>query len=350
MEAQTATKPLGIDVSAVTAWLVEHVGGLEPPLEFERIAEGQSNLTYRVSDAARRIVVLRRPPTGDILPSAHDMVREYRILRGLASAEMAVPRPIALCEDASVTGAAFYAMEHVDGLVVNSVATAEQLTPTARRETGMSMMRTLARLQSTDLDTSGLAELRRPGSYVSRQLRRWRRQWGASRTREAPLIDEVADRLETNAPEQREEAVVHGDYHLLNTIVGADGSVRAVVDWELCTVGDPLADLGLTTAYWSELGKPAAADGRLFREPITALAGFPTAAELAAEYERNSGRDLAPLPFWVSFAYWKIAIITEGVYRRWLDNPALGTDPGHLGAAVDRLAGLADRSAAEASF
>ena len=350
MKASTTPQPLGIDVPAVSAWLVEHVHDLEPPLEFERIGEGQSNLTYRVHDAARRVVVLRRPPTGEILPSAHDMVREHRILTGLSSAHMPVPRPLALCEDPSVTGAPFYAMEHVQGLVVNSRDAAERLTPPARRETGTSMMRTLARLQSTDLDASGLSDLRRPGGYASRQLRRWRRQWEASRTHEAPLIDELADRLEANVPEEREETVVHGDFHLLNAIVGPDGSIRAVVDWELCTVGDPLADLGLTIAYWGELGTPAASEGRLFREPITDLAGFPTAPDLVAEYQRASGRDVSPLPFWLSFAYWKIAIITEGVYRRWLDNPALGTDPGHLGAAVDRLAGLADRAGAEASI
>jgi aminoglycoside phosphotransferase (APT) family kinase protein len=349
METSAAPQPLGIDVPDVSAWLVEHVPHLEPPLEFDRIGEGQSNLTYRVVDAARRIVVLRRPPTGDILPSAHDMVREYRILSGLSLAQMPVPRPLALCEDAAVTGAAFYAMEYVDGHVVNSREAGERLTPEARRETGTSMMRTLARLQSTDLDASGLSELRRPGGYASRQLRRWRRQWEASRTHDAPLIDDVADRLEANLPPEREETVVHGDFHLLNTIVGPDGRVRAVVDWELCTVGDPLADLGLTIAYWSELGEPAGSDGRLFREPITDLPGFPTPDELVSEY-RASDRDLTSLPFWLSFAYWKIAIIAEGVYRRWLDNPALGTDPGHLGAAVDRLAGLADRAAAEASI
>lgn len=348
--ARLAVEPAGIDVAAVTAWVAAHVAGLEPPLDFARVGEGQSNLTYRVQDAAARTVVLRRPPTGAILPSAHDMAREYRVLAGLASAAMPVPRPLALCEDAAVTGAVFYVMEHVDGLVLNTLAAAEGLGPAARAEAGMSMARTLAKLQSTDLEASGLAEMRRPGSYCSRQLRRWRRQWDASRTRDLPLVDELADRLEANMPEETEVTVVHGDFHLLNTIVGADGPVRAVVDWELCTVGDPLGDLGLTIAYWNELGKPAAEEGRLFREPITDLPGFPSSGELAAEYGRVSERELAELPFWVSFAYWKIAIIAEGVYRRWLDNPASGSDPEHIGAAVARLATLADRAAKEASI
>jgi aminoglycoside phosphotransferase (APT) family kinase protein len=350
MTSATAPPPVGIDVQAVTTWLAEHLPDVQPPLEFRRIGEGQSNLTYRVHDAAGRVVVLRRPPTGEILPSAHDMAREYRTLTGLAAADMPVPRPLALCEDAAVTGAVFYAMEHVEGLVLNTVEAAKQLTPAGRAETGMSMMRTLARLQSTDLDTSGLAEMRRPGGYASRQLRRWRRQWQASRTRDLPLVDRLADRLEESIPEETEETVVHGDFHLLNTIVGPEGTVRAVVDWELCTVGDPLGDLGLTIAYWNELGKPAASERRLFREPITDLPGFPAAAELTVEYGRASGRDLAPLPFWVSFAYWKIAIIAEGVYRRWLDDHALGSDPEHLGAAVDRLIHLAEHTATEAAI
>jgi aminoglycoside phosphotransferase (APT) family kinase protein len=224
------------------------------------------------------------------------------------------------------------------------------MTPAARAETGRSMVRTLVRLQSTDLEASGLAEMRRPGSYGSRQLRRWRRQWEASRTRDLPRVDALADRLEANVPEETDVTVVHGDFHLLNVIVGPDGEVRAVVDWELCTVGDPLADLGLTIAYWSELGKPAGEERHLFREPITDLPGFPDSAELIAVYERASGRDVSALGFWLAFAYWKIAIITEGVYRRWLDNPSSGSNPAHVGAAVERLVELANRSARETSI
>ncbi len=350
MSSPRTTAPPGIDVTPVTAWVTDHVPGLEPPLAFERVGEGQSNLTYKVRDAADKVVVLRRPPTGEILPSAHDMGREYRVLTGLALADMPAPRPLALCEDATVTGAPFYVMENVDGLVLSTVAAAERLTPNARAQTGRSLIRTLAQLQSTDLDGTGLGEMRRPGSYASRQLRRWRRQWEASRTRELPLVDRVADRLEASVPEETEVTVVHGDYHLLNTIVGPDGEVRAVVDWELCTVGDPLADLGLTMAYWNELGKPAAEERHLFREPITELEGFAASHELADEYGRASGRDLSAVPFWVSFAYWKIAVIAEGVYRRWLDNPTSGTEPEHIGAAVERLTELADRAAVTAPW
>jgi aminoglycoside phosphotransferase (APT) family kinase protein len=349
LEQATAAQP-GIDVDSVTAWMTEHVSGIEPPLAFMRVGDGQSNLTYRVRDAGGRVVVLRRPPTGEILATAHDMGREHRVLTGLASADMPVPRPLAMCEDDAVTGAPFYVMEHVDGLVLGTVAAAESIGADARARVGSSLVETLARLQTTDLDTTGLAEMRRPGSYASRQLRRWRRQWEASRTRDLPVVDRVADRLEASVPEETEVTIVHGDYHLLNTIVGPEGEVRAVVDWELCTVGDPLADLGLTMAYWQELGQPAAEARHLFREPITQLDGFASAESLASEYERVSGRDVSALPFWVSFAYWKIAVIAEGVYRRWLDNPTSGTEPEHIGAAVERLAGLADRAAAQASL
>ena len=339
----------GIDLARVTSWVVDHVPGLAAPLELTRISEGQSNLTYRVRDAGGRTVVLRRPPTGEILPSAHDVAREFRVLTGLASQDMPVPRPLALCDDPDVTGAVFYVMEHVDGLVLNTLDTAEQIPETARTEAGRSLGRTLARLQSTDLEASGLSGLSRPGSYADRQLRRWRRQWDASKTRDLPLVDDLADRLAANAPEESGSTVVHGDSHPLNVIVGPDGEVRAVLDWELCTVGDPLGDLGLTVAYWNELGEPAAGEGRLFREPITALPGFPDSDELVAEYERASGRDVSALGFWVAFAYWKIAIIVEGVYARWLANPDSGSDPEHLGAAVERLAGLADHAAREAA-
>jgi aminoglycoside phosphotransferase (APT) family kinase protein len=238
----------------------------------------------------------------------------------------------------------------VEGLVLTTLETAERITPEARGAAGRSMVHTLVKLQSTDLEASCLAEMRRPGSYASRQLRRWRRQWEASKTRDIPLVGALAGRLEANLPDETDATLVHGDFHLLNVIVGPDGGVRAVVDWELCTVGDPLADLGLTVAYWNELGRPAREERNLFREPITDLPGFPESAELVAEYGRASGRDLSALGFWVAFAYWKIAIIAEGVYRRWLDNPASGTDPEHIGAAVMRLDELADQAARKASI
>jgi aminoglycoside phosphotransferase (APT) family kinase protein len=334
----------GVDRARVTAWLVDRIPGLVGPLEFTRVGEGQSNLTFRVDDAGGRSIVIRRPPLGEILASAHDVAREYRILTALSAAGARVPRTFALCTDVDVTAAPFYAMEHVDGLVLSHVQTAKQLTSAARAAVGRDLAATLAGFHAFDLDALGLGDLRRPESLISRQVRRWKRQWEASKTRELPLVDELADRFAEKLPEERESVLVHGDFHLGNALVGRGGDVRAVLDWELCSVGDPMADVGLLVAYWNEFGAGGTGRGGLFREPVTALPGFATAAELVDEYARASGREVSELGFWVAFAYWKIAVIVEGVYRRWLIDPANGSDAGTLQPAVTRLAELAQEA------
>jgi aminoglycoside phosphotransferase (APT) family kinase protein len=331
----------GIDQQPLTKWLTDRLPELEPPFRFTRVGEGQSNLTFRLDDAAGHAVVLRRPPLGEILASAHDMEREHRILSGLASAGARVPQPLAVCDDPDVTGAPFYVMEHVDGLIVTKVETAERLEPDARAAAARSLVQTLSELQAVDLDAAGLGDFKRPESLASRQLRRWTRQWHASKTAELPVIEEVAELLAARMPDELESVLVHGDYRLDNAVLSPAGDVLAVLDWELCSVGDPLADVGLMIAYWNELGAVAGQAGALFREPVTAVAGFPTGAELATEYARASGRDLADLDYWVAFAYWKVAIIVEGVYRRWLNDPGNGSGAGALQPAVARLAGLA---------
>ena len=327
----------GIDASSVTTWLAERLPELEPPLRFTRVGEGQSNLTFRVDDAAGARLVLRRPPLGEILASAHDVAREHRILSALGATEVPVPRMLALCDDAAVTGAPFYAMEHVDGLILTRVEAAKRLDHSVRAAAASAVATTLAKLHAVDLDAIGLGDFKRRESLISRQLRRWKRQWEASKTRELPAIDEVGDLLAAQMPEERETVMLHGDYHLHNVVLGTDGSVRALLDWELCTAGDPLADAGQMVAYWNEL---RASDG-LFREPVADVAGFPDSSGLAAAYTHASGRDLAGIGYWVAFAYWKIAIIVEGVYRRWLNDPANGSDAGALSPAVGRLADLA---------
>jgi aminoglycoside phosphotransferase (APT) family kinase protein len=274
------------------------------------------------------------------------MDREHRILTGLATAGARVPQPLAACDDPEVTGAPFYVMEHVDGVILTKVKAAESLAPTARAHALRSLVETLVELQAVDLDAAGLGDFKRPESLASRQLRRWTRQWEASKTAELPVIEEVAERLTALMPDEHESVLVHGDYRLDNAVLADDGEVKAVLDWELCTVGDPLADVGLAIAYWNELGAVAGTPGALFREPVTAVEGFPDGSELAAEYARASGRDLAGLQFWTAFAYWKVAIIVEGVYRRWLNDPGNGSGAGELQPAVARLAGLA-RSALE---
>ena len=344
-----ATTVPGVDVERLAPWLSAQLPGLVPPFSFTRIGAGQSNLTYRLTDAEGASVVLRRPPLGEILASAHDMGREHTVLSALAGAGARVPRPLAFCDDVAVIGAPFYVMEHVDGLVLSSVETAERLDPVARTSTAEGMAGTLARLHALDVDAIGLGSLRRPDSLGARQLRRWTKQWHASKTRELRDVDEVGELLAKRLPEEREQCLVHGDYHLGNALVSPGGEIQAILDWELCTVGDPLADVGLMVAYWGENAAAAHESDVLFPEPVTALPGFPDAHALAATYLRAAGRDASELGYWVAFAYWKVAIIVEGVYRRWLNDPTNGTDAGRLGAAVPRLARLAAEAASSSS-
>ena len=337
----------GIDLSRLTTWLRTDLPALKAPFNFTRIGAGQSNLTYKLVDSAGSAVVLRRPPLGEILSSAHDMAREHMVLTALSQAGARVPRTFAFCADDDVCGAPFFVMENVDGLVLSSVAVAETLDPDARRAVGLEMANTLAALHALDVDAIGLSDLRRPESLAERQLRRWARQWHASKTRELPLIDELAELFAARLPDEREQTLVHGDYHLGNALFDSDGTMRAVLDWELCTVGDPLADAGMMVAYWTEMAAAAHGEDALFPEPVTALPGFPGPEELVGAYLRASGRNPAALGFWVAFAYWKVAIIVEGVYRRWLNDPANGSAAERLQPAVSRLATLASRAAAD---
>ena len=335
----------GIDAERLTAWLSEHLG-LRAPLRFRRIGGGQSNLTFRIDDAAGRAVALRRPPLGEVLQTAHDMGREHHVQKHLSQVGMPVPRQLALCEDPGVTGAPFYVMELVEGLILTSVALAESQRPEIRRASALSLATTLALLQSVDLDAAGLGDMRRPRAYADRQLRRWQGQWEASRTRDLPLVDDLTRRLTDAMPQEREAVLVHGDYRLDNVILGPDGAVIAVLDWELCTVGHPLADVGLMLAYWQEARDP----GGLFDE-IAAREGFPTSDELARAYGEAAGRDLGHLDWFVAFAYWKMAIIAEGVYRRWLNDPANGAESAaQVGAMVPRIVSQADEAARRAGI
>jgi len=341
--------PAGIDAARASAWLASALPELRPPLRFTRIGEGQSNLTYLVCDAAGGEVVVRRPPLGALLPSAHDMAREHRILAALAGAGAPVPRPLALCEDEAVIGAPFYAMSYARGSILRTIASAQELSPAARERAGRALARTLSDLHRIDLDAAGLGELRRPEPLASRQLRRWTRQWHASKTRELPLVDELAQTFAARMPPEPAATLVHGDYRLDNVVLGGDGAVVAVLDWELASTGDPLADVGLMLVYWAEQGAAARGPRPFFREPVTELDGFPTAAAIAAEYAAASGRDIGELGLWVAFGYWKLAVILEGVYRRWLNDPANGAGAGEFGPAVPRLLECAVRALDESA-
>jgi aminoglycoside phosphotransferase (APT) family kinase protein len=343
----------GIDAAPVTAWLAGHIDGVRPPFMFELISGGRSNLTFKVTDAAGRRLVLRRPPMSHVLPTAHDMGREFRIISALRPTPVPVAPALAYCDDEAVNGRPFYIMEFVDGFILRGAAEAEAaLDERTRRVAGEDLVDVLAAIHQVDVDAVGLGNLARRDGYIERQLRRWHGQFQQSQLqareigvyRPVPLVDEVHRLLADRVPQQHGTAIVHGDYRIDNTVISAEGRIQAVLDWELCTLGDALADVGTLMAYWSDQavadipgGLPPGAPGQL---AATALPGFPYRAEVAKRYAERSGRDLSELGFYVAFAYWKLACILEGVFVRYAAN-AMSADRG----AADALApGVEDRA------
>ena len=329
----------GIDAAGMAAWFAAHVPGAEQPLRYERIAGGHSNLTYRVSDAGGHEWALRRPPMGKTLSSAHDMAREHRVVSAMAGTGVPTAPLVGLCEDEAVNGAPFYVMEFVRGPVLRGVAEAEAAFPDEddRRAIGLRVADTLAAIHAVDPDAVGLGDLGRREDYVARQLRRWYGQWEKSKTRELPAIDRVHERLAARIPAQVGASIVHGDYRLDNMILADSGEVAAVVDWELCTLGDPLADVGTLMAYWPERDDPIS-----LGEPANLAPGFPTRAELAARYAESSGRDLTEIDFFTALGYWKLAIILEGVMGRYVSG---GYGKFEVDSGIEQFAKLVERLA-----
>jgi aminoglycoside phosphotransferase (APT) family kinase protein len=305
--------PEGIDAGPVTAWFEAHAPAVTPPLAFRLIAGGRSNLTYRVDDQAGHSWVLRRPPLGQVLATAHDMGREHTIISALAPTDVPVAPAVGLSADDSVNGAPFYVMDFVEGLIVRDRTVSDQLSPEARATVGREIPDVLARIHAVDPDEVGLGELGRKEGYIERQLRRWHRQFEQSKTREVPAVDAVHNKLSSRIPEQGRAAIVHGDYRLDNCLVTPEGRIAAVLDWELCTLGDPLADVGLLLVYWTD------PDDALSALPgaATTAPGFPTKAEMVERYAAASGRDVSGVDYYVAFGYWKLACILEGVYARY---------------------------------
>jgi aminoglycoside phosphotransferase (APT) family kinase protein len=335
-----AEVPDGIDVDAVTGWLQDRTE-LEAPLRFAVIQGGRSNLTYRVSDAQDRQVVLRRPPLHGVIESAHDMGREHAIWPGGADRAVPVPATVGFEPDDGVTGAPFYVMRAVDGVVVRDGAAARQLPSQVRAAASRDLVDVLARLHAVDPDVVGLGDLGRKDDYVARQLRRWHGQLQKTRTRDLPLLDDVHARLAADVPVQGPAAIVHGDYRLDNVIVDpATGQVRAVLDWELATLGDPLADVGLLHVYWTEADDLTIP---LLDSP-TVVEGFWSRAEVIAAYGEVARRDLDELPYFVALGYWKLACILEGVYSRYASG-AYGTTDDSFRAFGDVILGLGERAA-----
>ena len=333
--------PAGINAATVGTWLEANVAGATGPFQYTLIAGGHSNLTFRVDDSAGHRYVLRRPPLSHALASAHDMGREHRLISALANSAVPVAPALGLCSDASVNDAPFYVMDFVAGHVVRDNATALQvLTPATRRRASLSLVETMAAIHAVDLDAVGLADLGRHEGYIERQLKRWYGQWNASKTHELGAIDRVHEALSTRIPPQGPATIVHGDYRLDNCMVDDAGNVIAVLDWELCTLGDPMADLGLLMVYWT--GPHDEPSTSSFAPTTTE--GFLDRAELAAHYAKVSGRDVSQLDYYVSFAYWKLACIIEGVYARYVAG-AMGThDPSTFAAFATQVEAAAQRA------
>ncbi|MGB8195847.1 MAG: phosphotransferase family protein [Acidimicrobiales bacterium] len=320
---------VGIDEPQVTAWMVEHVGAVAP-LSFELIAGGRSNLTFRVIDAAGTAFALRRPPTSHVLPTAHDMVREHMIISALYPLGIPVAQPLGLCVDDEVNERPFYVMEFVDGAILRDRAQAEAAFDEGLRGViGDHLAATLAQLHDVDVESAGLGDLARHDGYIERQLRRWRTQYEQMHVEgvdHGGLIEAVGDELSARIPNQQRVSVVHGDYRLDNTVLDDGGRVRAILDWEICTLGDPIADLGLLMVYWAE---PDDATASLLGVSPTTAQGFATRDQVLQAYASHSSLDLSRVAYYQAFGYWKLACIMQGVFARYSAGAA-GGDQGSV--------------------
>lgn len=338
----------GIDAAGVTGWFADHAPDAVPPLAFDLIAGGHSNLTYRVTDSEGHRWVLRRPPLGHVLATAHDMGREHRIIAALGATDVPVPPVVGLCEDDAVNGAPFYVMGFVDGQVVRTPADAERLSLEQRLKASESIVDVMAAIHAVDVEAVGLGDLGRHDGYIERQLKRWYRQYQGS-VELAPeaghaTVDRVHETLAAKVPVQQAVAIVHGDYRLDNCMLGDDGSIAAVLDWEICTLGDPLADLGLLWVYWAQEGDPSS----LPQMSPTALPGFLDKAQVVERYAAASGLDVSELDYYVAFGFWKLTCIIAGVYARYAAG-AMGTGVEEAQVRgfemmLDALAGLTEEA------
>ncbi len=319
---------VGYDVAAVQAWITEHTSAVKPPCKWTRLEGGHSNLTYLLTDAAGDEAVVRRPPMGELLPKAHDMGREFTIISGLRDTDVPVPIAHGYCEDPSVTGAHFYVMSYVKGRPLFSQEDAqEHLSEAARANVSGSFMDVLAALHSVDPDAVGLGDLGKREDYVGRQLRTWYRSWTASAEAakyDDPVLHSLHDLLVERKPEQGPARVVHGDYGLHNCLLNPEGEITAVLDWEISTLGDPLADFAYALNGWTEPGDEVINA----EKAATLLPGFGERQRLVERYGQRTGADLSQINYYVCFNYWKSACIIHGVYARYMNDqkPTDGVD------------------------
>jgi aminoglycoside phosphotransferase (APT) family kinase protein len=334
----TGADPPGLDLARLGA----HLSGALPaatvdlPLRAEIIAGGRSNLTYRLTDGRSRWVI-RRPPLGHVLPTAHDMAREFRVIRALHGTSVPVPEALLHCADESVLGAPFYLMSEVPGVVLRSGADYAGLTPADAEHCGRTLVDVLLALHRIDPQEVGLGDFGRPEGYLTRQVAGWYRQWERSATRELPALDALHAGLASSVPDSSHAGIVHGDYRLDNVIFDPSLSrINAVFDWEMSTVGDPLADVGLLYAYTSLAAQGLNPGGASLPPEL----GFPSAARLIEWYAVASGTDLARLDWYIAFSYYKLAIISEGIHARYLAGETVGADFEKIGT---RVPGLVDQ-------
>ncbi len=321
--------PPGLDLDRLRGHLERELPGLvRGPLSAELIEGGRSNLTYAVTDGTGRWVV-RRPPLGHVLATAHDMRREHRVISALHPTAVPVPRALLLCEDESVVGAPFYVMEFVAGTPYRTAGQLSALGPERTRRVVLGLADTLVQLHAVDPAAVGLGDFGRPDGFLERQLRRWGKQLDASRSRELPGIDELHAALAKALPASPAPTVVHGDYRLDNVLIGADDSVGAVLDWEMSTLGDPLTDLGLLVMYSEQRPVPGSPISTTRDAP-----GHPEPAELVERYAAGSGRDVSALPWYTAFAYFKLAVILEGIHYRYTLGQTVGPGFDRIGQLV----------------
>jgi aminoglycoside phosphotransferase (APT) family kinase protein len=320
--------PPGLDLDRLRVLLDrERPGLLAGELSARLIEGGRSNLTYHVFDGTGRWVV-RRPPLGHVLATAHDMRREHRVISALHPTGVPVPAPVLFCEDEEVLGAPFYVMEFVAGTPYRTAQQLAPLGPERTRGAVLGLVDTLVELHSLDPETVGLGDFGRPEGFLERQLRRWGKQLAASRSRELSGIDELHEALGRRLPASGAPAVVHGDYRLDNVLIGEDDRIKAVLDWEMSTLGDPLTDLGLLVMYSTPHGLPDS--------PVSTTAeaaGHPDPSELVERYAARSGRDVSDVAWYTAFAWFKLAVILEGIHYRY----TLGQT---VGGGFDRIGDL----------
>jgi aminoglycoside phosphotransferase (APT) family kinase protein len=331
----TTGGPEGVDLESLRGYFADYVAGADGrTLSAELIAGGRSNLTYGITDGEHEWV-LRRPPLGHVLPTAHDMAREYKVITALVDTDVPVPRTYALCEDNDVNGAPFYVMERVHGRVLRTGEELASLTPDEAAACSRELVDVLARIHRVDYEAVGLADFGHPDGFMERQLRRWGQQWERSKAEDLPAVDEVARRLRNALPESGPPTIVHGDYRLDNTMLANEdaGRVAAVLDWEMSTLGDPLADVGLFLLYWGQSEAQIIATGQAIDEQ----AGFASRDEVVELYAKETGRDVDNLDFYVVFAFYKLAIIVEGIAARYRMGKTLGEGFEHMGQMVKSL-------------